>query len=153
MNRREVLQGSAALSMAAFATLAQAEEKPDAAPESDMHAHHHHGSPYAELAHAATHCVMIGEACIDHCLQLLGEGDKKMAACAKTVEQMMAACNSLRQLATWNSPYVPRLAKVVKDMCKECEDECRKHENIHQACRDCAESCAACGKECAKIAA
>ena len=149
MNRRELLQGSAALSMAAFATLAQAEEKHEAG--HDMHAHHH-ASPYAELAHAATHCVMFGEACIGHCLQLLGEGNKEMAACAKSVEQMTSACNTLRQLATWNSSFVPRMAKVVMDMCKDCEDECRKHEKMHEACRNCAESCAACYKECAKIA-
>ena len=151
MNRRELLQGSAAFSMAALASVAQAEAQPKS--EHDMHAHHHGGSPYANLAHAATHCVMFGEACIAHCLELLGQGDKEMAACAKSVQQMMSACNSLRQLSTWNSSYVPRLAKVVMDMCKDCEDECRKHEKMHEACRMCAESCAACNKECAAVAA
>lgn len=149
MNRRELLQGTAALSVAALATLTQAAEKQK--PAAMGHMHHHHGAPYAELAHAATHCVMIGEACVGHCLQLLGEGKKEMAACAKSVEQLMSVCNSLRQLSTWNSPYVPRLAKVAMDMCKECEDECRKHKE-HQPCLDCADVCAACYKECAKVA-
>ena len=150
MNRRELIQGGAAFSVAAFTTLAQAKEKPEAA--DDMHAGHHGGSPYAELSHAATHCVMFGEACIGHCLELLGQGDKEMAECAKSVEQMMSACNMMRQLATWNSPYVPRMAKVVMDICKDCEDACRKHEKKHESCLKCADSCAACYKECAKVA-
>lgn len=152
MNRRELLQGSAALSIAAFASLAAAAEK--AMPADHDHLHHHHdmGPDYGALAHSATHCVMFGEACIDHCLTLLGEGDKDMAACAKSVEQMLAATNMLRQLATYKSSYVPRMAAVVADMCKACEDECRKHETKHKECKDCAEACAACAAECKKIA-
>lgn len=152
MNRREILQGGAALSAALFAGLAGAAE---GKPMAHDHMHHHHGvsgPDYGELAHAATHCVMFGEACIDHCLTLLGDGDKEMAACAKSVEQMMSACTMLRQLATWKSAYVPRMAAVVADMCKACEDECRKHEKKHKECKDCADSCAACLKECKKVA-
>lgn len=157
MNRRELLTGGAA---ATFATLTAsalaAEPKANAQAGHDHgHMHHHHhagGADYATLAHAATHCVMFGEACIGHCLDLLAEGDKEMAACAKSVEQMLAACNMLRQLATWKSAYVPRMAAVVMDMCLACEQECRKHENKHKECRDCAESCAACAKECKAVA-
>ncbi len=153
MNRREILQGSAAFSIAAVAGMARAASKP--AKERGHEAMHHHdsGPGYGELAHAATHCVMFGEACIDHCLTLLGEGDKEMAACAKSVEHMMSACTMLRQLATWKSSYVPRMAAVVMDMCKACEDECRKHEKKHKSCKDCADSCAACYTECKKVAA
>ncbi len=153
MNRRELLQGSAALSLAAFASLASAADKKKPAAEHD-HMHHHHamGPDYGALAHAATHCVMFGEACIDHCLTLLGEGEKEMAACAKSVEQMLAATNMLRQLATYKSSYVPRMAAVVADMCKACEDECRKHEKKHQECKACADACAECVAECKKVA-
>lgn len=147
MDRRELLQTGAALSLAAFSGAATSAEKP----MSGM-GHHHHMAGYGSLAHAATHCVILGEACIGHCLELLGEGRKEMAECAKSVEQMMAACNALRQLATWNSAYVPRMARVVLDMCRECEQICRKHEQEHTVCRDCAESCAACAKECAAVA-
>ena len=152
MNRRELLQGSAALSATLFAGLAAAA---DPMPMDHDHMHHQHGAgpDYGALAHAATHCVMFGEACIGHCLELLGQGDKEMAACAKSVEQMLAACTMLRQLATRKSAYVPRMAAVVMDICKACEDECRKHEKKHKECHDCAESCAACYAECKKVAA
>lgn len=149
MDRRDLLQSAAALSIAAMAGPAAAAGKP----EEHMKMDHHQGSPYGALAHAATHCVMLGEACIGHCLELLGQGDKAMAECAKSVEQMMAACNALRQLATWNSAYVPRMARVVMDMCKDCEQACRKHEQMHQSCRDCAEACADCTRACAVVAA
>jgi len=151
MNRREMLQGSAALSFAAMATLAGAADKMEGGHD-HMHHHHNAAKDYSALAHAATHCIMFGEACIDHCLDLLGQGDKEMAACAKSVEQMMAACTMLRQLATWKSAYVPRMAAVVMDMCKACEDECRKHEKKHKECKDCADSCGACLKECKAVA-
>lgn len=152
MNRRDVLQGGAMLSAALAAGLAQA-AAPKAKPHDHMHHHHGAAADYGDLAHAATHCVMFGEACIGHCLELLADGEKDMAACAQSVEQMMSACTMLRQLATWKSAYVPRMAAVVMDMCKACEDECRKHEKKHKVCRDCAESCAACFTECKKVAA
>jgi Cys-rich four helix bundle protein (predicted Tat secretion target) len=151
MNRREILQGGVALSAAVFAGMAHAEEM-----EGHEHEHMHHshdgGADYFELAHAATHCVLFGEACLGHTLEMLGQGEKEMAACARSVEEMLSASNMLRQLATWKSPFVPRMAKVVMDICKVCEDECRKHEKKHKACHDCAEVCAACSRECAKVA-
>lgn len=154
MDRREILQGGVALSAAVFAGMAAAAgmegHDHDHGP---MHQQHAGGADYFELAHAATHCVMFGEACIDHCITLLGQGDKEMAACARSVEELLAACTMLRQLATWKSAYVPRMAKVAMDICKACEEECRKHEKKHQPCRDCAEACADCYKECAKVAA
>lgn len=153
MNRRELLTGSAAASLAAFAALAQAADKMPAGHTGHEHMHHHHdsGANYSALAHAATHCIMFGEACIGHCLDLLAQGETEMAACAKSVEQMMAACTMLRQLATWKSAYVPRMAAVVLDMCTACEQECRKHDK-HKECRDCADSCVACAKECKAVA-
>lgn len=156
MDRREILQGGALLSAALFAGMARAAGAGDQdhAHEHLHHAHDHDGGVnYSDLAHAATHCVMFGEACIDHCITLLGQGEKEMAACARSVEELLAACNMLRQLATWKSAYVPRMAKVAMDICKACEEECRKHEKKHQPCRDCADACADCYKECAKVAA
>lgn len=154
MNRREMLTGSAAATLAAFASQAQAADAKADAHAGHDHMHHHHddsGPNYGALAHAATHCIMFGEACIGHCLDLLAQGETEMAACAKSVEQMMAACTMLRQLATWKSAYVPRMAAVVMDMCKACEQECRKHDK-HKECRDCADSCVACAKECKAVA-
>lgn len=153
MNRRDVLQGSGALTLAAVTGLAAMASSARAAEPHDHH-HHHHGvaANYSDLAHSATHCVMLGEACIDHCLDLLAQGDKSLAACAKSVEQLLAICNALRQMATYKSAHVPRLAKLAMDVCKECETECRKHKE-HEACRACADACAECHKECAKVAA
>lgn len=90
---------------------------------------------------------------IAHCLVLLGEGDKELAACAKTVQDTIASCTALRQMAAANFTYVAKLAGVVGDICKDCETECRKHEKKHSVCRDCAEACAKCAKECQKAAA
>ena len=151
MNRREMLTTVAATGVTVALTAGAAED-PVAA-----HEHHHDHSAaagkYADLVAATSHCVATGDACIAHCLTLLEEGDKEMAACARTVQSVIAACTALRELAAANSPRVGRLAAVVADICQDCETECRKHEKKHSVCHDCAEACAGCLKECRRAAA
>ncbi len=146
MNRREALLGSVALAGAAMVAKAQAAEM-------DHQHHHHNASPYADLVAAAADCIQKGQACINHCLYLLGKGEKEMAACAKSVNQVLSICDALQQLANQESSHVPKLAALAMEICKECEDECKKHADKHEACKACGESCAACYKECKKIAA
>jgi Cys-rich four helix bundle protein (predicted Tat secretion target) len=148
MNRREILLGGVALASAAIVSNAQAAEKEHA------HEHHHHGAAAnSGLLNAAADCIQKGEVCVNHCLYLLGQGEKEMAACAKSVHQVIAICGALQQLANLESSYLPRLAAVAMDICKKCEDECKKHADKHEECKACGESCAACYKECKKIAA
>ena len=115
MNRRELLE---LVTVAGFAgtTAVRAAESP--MPSAD---HHDHAamSKYGDLIVGTTHCVNAGEACIAQCLVLLGQGDKDLAACAKTVQDTVASCTALRQLAAANSPHVGELASVVDDICKE----------------------------------
>ncbi|MBK9160460.1 MAG: four-helix bundle copper-binding protein [Nitrosomonadales bacterium] len=145
MNRRELLLGGMALAGAAVVGRAQAAG----------HAHeHHHGAPAnASLAAATSDCVQKGEVCLSHCLELLGKGDRDMAACAQSVNQMLAVCGALQQLANQNSKQTARLAAIAMDVCKQCEEECKKHADKHEQCKACGESCAACYKECKKVAA
>jgi Cys-rich four helix bundle protein (predicted Tat secretion target) len=93
------------------------------------------------------------EICLAHCITLLGDGEKELAARAKTVEDIIASCTALRQMAAANSPHVAKLAGVVADIRTDCETECRKHEKKQRVCHDCAEACAQCAKECQKAAA
>lgn len=144
MNRRELLLGGVALAGAVVVGRAQA--------ATHEHAHHHGAPAQAGLAAAAADCVQKGEACLSHCLDLLGQGDKVMAACAKSVSQALAVCGALQQLANQNSAHTAKLAAVAMDVCKQCEDECKKHADKHESCKACGESCAACYKECQKIA-
>jgi Cys-rich four helix bundle protein (predicted Tat secretion target) len=103
------------------------------------------------LVAAASDCVSKGEICLSHCLELLGTGDKSMAACSKSVNEMLAVCGALLSLAAQGAPSLSKLASVALDVCKRCETECRKH--VHSQCKDCAAACAACAAECKKIAA
>lgn len=148
MNRREALLSGIALAGAAVVGHAQAAEM-----EHDHEHHHHDMSINAGLISAAADCIQKGQVCLNHCLYLLGQGDKEMAACAKSVNQMLALCGSLQALANQESAYLPKLAAIAMDVCNKCEDECKKHASKHDACKACGESCAACAKECKKIAA
>jgi Cys-rich four helix bundle protein (predicted Tat secretion target) len=143
MDRREMLGGVGVLAMAAVAGQAMA---------ADHNHDHHHGAKNQALIDGASDCIKTGEACINHCLDLLAQGDKELAACAKSVNELLAVCAALQRLATVDSKFLPKYAKVSADFCEACEMECRKHEKKHAECKACAESCAACLKECRKIA-
>jgi len=108
MNRREALLSGAALAAATFVGYAKAAE---------MEHHHHAAMVNAGLVAAAADCIQKGQVCLSHCLQLLGQGDKEMAACAKSVNQMLALCGALQSLANQESAYLPQLAKIAMDAC------------------------------------
>lgn len=146
MDRREALTGSVALAAAALAGTAAA------AGEHDHHLHHA-GGKYRQLAASAAECLHVGEECINHCLDLLSTGDKELGACAKSVNQMLAACDALVRLGAQESKYLPKMAALAGQICEDCEKECRKHEKKHAQCKACADACAACLKECKKVAA
>jgi Cys-rich four helix bundle protein (predicted Tat secretion target) len=150
MQRREVLKSVAGAMAVAMATSAIAATQ-------DHEHHHDHGAAdgksYAGLIDSSSDCLKTGEACVAHCLVLLGQGDKEMAACAQSVSELLASCSALMKLASQGSKFTPAMARVVADVCADCETECRKHENKHDQCKACADSCAACLKECKALAA
>lgn len=148
MNRRELLLSGVALAGAALVGNAQAAEHDHMM----MHDHQHGVPGNAALAAAASDCLQNGQVCLSHCLVLLGQGEKDMAGCAQSVNQMMVLCDALQQLANQNSKQLPKLASIAMDACRQCEDECKKHADKHEVCKACGESCAACYKECKKIA-
>lgn len=154
MNRRELILGAATLFAAATSSKAFAGEhdKMEMPMSGDMSHHHHHQTARNDkLLAAVSDCILKANICLQHCIVLMGQGDKDMAACAKSSSQVLALCNALQQLAAGESKYLPQLAKVAMDVCKECEDECKKTDK-HPECKACGESCAACYKECKAIA-
>ncbi len=146
MNRRELLVGGIALAGAAVVGNVQA------AMQEHDHSHHH-GAASGALVLAVSDCIQKGEVCLNHCIDLLGQGEKEMAACARTVNEMLAVCGALQKLANQNSKQLAKMAAIAMDVCKQCEDECKKHADKHESCKACGESCAACYTECKKIAA
>lgn len=150
MNRRELLLGAAA--MAATATAGQAFAATQDHDHMRMHDHHGTMSHDGKLIAAAADCVAKANLCLQHCLDLLGQGDQSMAACAKSSSQVAAVCAALQQLAAADSKHLPKLARAAMDVCKECEQECKKTEK-HPECKACKEACAACYEECKKVAA
>ena len=141
MNRRNLMTQSGAVVLAALSTAVVAADDP--------HAHHHAAaSTYEGLVLATADCSAKGQACVSHCIDLLGQGEKEMAACAKSVSQMLALCGALESLAIQQSGYVPALVKLAVESFQACEKECRKHEKKHTQCKDCADACANCIKQC-----
>jgi Cys-rich four helix bundle protein (predicted Tat secretion target) len=152
MQRRDLIEGAGLIALATLAAQAAAQTAPQTA--TDPHAHHHHGAggPSA-LTQAANDCVATGDACLAHCLVLLGQGDKDMAGCAQSVNQLLAICGALAKVSAQGGSQLKALARLSANVCEECEQACRKHEKQHAECKACAESCAACAKQCKAAAA
>ena len=150
MDRREMLKVAAGgIVLAAAGNAAFAAEK---AKQPAIH-QHAHGKKYQSLIDAAADSVKKGQACMSHGLEIFSQGENKgMAICAMRVSDMIAACSAIGQLANNNSPQLPKMAKVVMDICKDCEKECLKFVD-EEICKQTAESCVVCFNECKKIAA
>ena len=144
--RRILLKGATAVAatVALGSTVASASD----------HSHHHHSmNPNQGVIDATFQCLKDGEACLNHCIVLLKDGDTSMAACTETVTEMLAMCGAMSKMASYDSKYAAKLATICIQTCKDCEKQCAKHEKIHAACAACAKSCRACIKACKKIAA
>lgn len=149
MNRRELLLGAVAMAASATASKAFAAEHN----HDHMNMVHDHKSTLNEkLIAVAADCTLKANICVQHCIVLMGQGEKDLSACANSSSQAAAICTALQQMAAADSKHLPQLAKVAMDVCKACEEECRKTER-HPECKACKEACAACYEECRKIAA
>ena len=142
MQRREVLVGLGATAAAAVVTSAFAQD----------HSHHQGTAINQAVINSASECVSTGEVCLNLCNDVLAQGDKSMADCAKSVSQLVVVCGALRSLAAQNAPALPKMARVAMDVCQDCEAQCRKHEKMHAECKACADACATCYAECKKAA-
>lgn len=150
MNRREVLGTLAAVSVAGFASQARSE-----------HEHEHHANDasaptptvksYEAVRAAAAGCVSKGQVCLAHCIRLLSQGETSMDKCAVAVNQMLALCGALQNLAAQGSQLTPALAKVALDGCTQCAEACKPHIEHHAECNACYESCQECIKQCKEL--
>jgi len=133
-DRRDVIRmGVSVLTLAGVAHAA--EQSPETAGESSNGA--------AALSKAIADCVVTGNACLEHCLKALGNGDTTLAECATNVRDMLAVCAATQTLITGSSARTKAGVQLCLDVCADCERACRKHESHHAICKRCAEACAA----------
>lgn len=167
MNRRELLLvGAGALVVKATAsTLACAKDGPPAGGDEagkadpkkpaggdahagheghgDQHAGHATGSAAAALVTTSSACLSAGNVCLAHCLRLLSDGDKSMAACGSAVTEMLPVCEMMGTLAATGSKHLATAAKLCHDVCTSCAEACKPHVGHHAECKACFEACQA----------
>ncbi|MDX2309302.1 MAG: four-helix bundle copper-binding protein [Hyphomicrobium sp.] len=102
----------------------------------------------AKLVDAAFDCQKAGQACIEHCIDLMASGDASLKDCMRSVEVMLPTIAALAKHAAFDSKRLKAVATLCRDICQDCEGECKKHEEKHALCKACRESCTACIKEC-----
>jgi Cys-rich four helix bundle protein (predicted Tat secretion target) len=150
---------AAALTLTAGAAVAE-EDAPKKRRKPAEH-HHHDMAAMGEdvppsnvaLVAAALHCVKMGEACFNHCVQTLSRGDTSMKECIRTTSSMLPMCTVLARFGAMDAKRLKELAKLCIDVCGDCRAECEKHKDHHATCKACMESCAACIDECKKLVA
>ena len=143
ISRRALLAGTAAFAVGASASRALAGD----------HDHHHDDSAGNDaLVRSAGDCGITGEICQAHCQAMLATGDTSLAACSASVNEMMAGCSALMQLAASNSKHLPAMAKLCSAILRDCKAACDKHSE-HDECKACSKACAECIEECEKVAA
>jgi Cys-rich four helix bundle protein (predicted Tat secretion target) len=153
MDRREMLKAAAGGMVLAAAGNSVFAAEGAKHPAGHEHMHDMGAAPKNKsLINAAADSVRDGQACLQHCIVSLGQGDTDLARCAVVVNDMLAACVAVEQLANYNSPHLAKMAKVAMDICQDCEKECRKFADKHDVCKASADSCLSCYNECKKIA-
>lgn len=145
MHRREALK--AAVGSAAFLAASTL-----AAQEHMFHKHSEFTNANEDLVVKARDCARTGEACLRVCLEVLEMGDTSMAACAKSVRELVFACDALAGMAVHDSRYLAEYAALTAKVCADCREQCLKHRE-HSQCLDCANSCEACIKACEQFSA
>lgn len=148
MDRREFMTATTAAAASAAVLMAAG-----AASAEGAGAGHGPTGDFPPLALSSGHCVASGQSCIAHCMLMFAGGDTTLAACAKSVNELIVACAALQALAIDKSSHLPAFAKAVMAVCEDCEKECRKHEAKHEVCKACAEACKTCAAECKKASA
>lgn len=153
MNRRDVIKGSVALGLAGLSSQAFAKSDAKSAVAPSVK-----NPKLAELAKAASECVMTGEACAAHCRRELGEGHMMFSKCEKTTADMLSLTKAMVELAAAGSPYAVRLASLCADACKACAEACAEHKEhfahgMHTECKACMDACEKCVKACQTLAA
>lgn len=152
MDRREMIKTTTSgVLLAAISSAALAKEE----------AHSHAGMPgmgkgmatSTALVTATAAAVIKGQACLQHCVAMMGDGEKELGRCAALSTDMIAACTAIQQLSSNKSPHLGSMAKVTMAICNDCEKECRKFEKTHEVCKEAADACATCRMELTKVAA
>ena len=146
MDRREFLTGALTMAVAAGTTPRARAAASAAARDPKL----------AEAVETALDCLKAGDACIRHCVDLLGQGDTTLKNCMQSVLDMSAVCDGLAKLASYADSPTPNLrayANACADYCRDCSAACKKHADHHTPCKACMESCDACLKACEELAA
>lgn len=94
-----------------------------------------------DFAAIVAECSRVGQVCMQHCITLLASGDTSMAACMKTVHEMLAVCQGTEVLALAGSSHLAQAAALCKAVCESCEAACKIHAGHHRECGDCAAAC------------
>jgi len=145
LSRRTLLAGAAALTtLSGMSVLGRANA------EEHSHEHHQHTIDQGRMRiiEHATDCVMKGEICVAHCMELFKAGDTSVAECADKVHEMLASCTAMAKLAAHDSRHLKDFVRACVGVCEDCEKACREHEKKHAECKACADSCADCIRVC-----
>jgi Cys-rich four helix bundle protein (predicted Tat secretion target) len=104
-----------------------------------------------KVTEATAHCIAVGQACAQHCVEMIEKGNKDMIVCLKSVNAMLATCEAMQRLTAAKSKHAAAQAKVCMETLADCADTCEKHSKM-AACKECSDACKACMTACKSVA-
>ncbi|MET0390837.1 MAG: Csp1 family four helix bundle copper storage protein [Polyangiales bacterium] len=158
--RRDVLAGVASLGALLSAAAASAQPKTTEPAKADHagHAHAHEAPAAAPLSpqlaaiiESTAACQRDGRYCLARCTDHLAAGAPAMAACQRTVMNMLAVTAAMAEVAGYrnaNAKHIKALTTACAQFCRACAAACEAHKDHHEECKACFESCLTCAKAC-----
>jgi len=149
MDRREFVSALSTTALGVFAaqSAAAAENMPGEKPVAKRAV----PKELKKIADATAECLKTGSVCLAHCQSLLGAGDTSLAECQRTVMNMLATCDGMAKVASYNNADeadIKAFARVCALFCRACEKNCEPHISHHTECKACHDSCKTCASAC-----
>ncbi|MDX8412829.1 MAG: four-helix bundle copper-binding protein [Mariprofundales bacterium] len=146
--RRALIKGAGSVGAGALAGMALGGNAFAAGAMHNKGMQAHHQRKHAKMTDAINHCVLAGNDCIAHCLDLIKNGDNTIIDCLRSTEQMRAFCQAHAYLSAADSPHLNDICRLAIKICGDCSKACDKHAEKHAICKACRDACDACVKAC-----
>ena len=101
-------------------------------------------------------CIEKGKTCQAFCIEEMAKGNKEMAKCSRTINDMLAICEAMQSLVAYSSDRAKEMSAVCIKACQVCAEACEEHKShwahkMHLESKACHEACVALVKSLKKV--
>ena len=109
-----------------------------------------HAAHFTHCAKVCADCQLQCDLCLNHCLDLLGQGHKDHAHSARMCGDCGELCKVGAALSARHSPLAAHACEACAKACDDCAAECEKFKD-QKMMVECAAKCRECAKACREM--